>query len=267
MTATLMIDANTVPPASRDSHDASAHDASLAAKVARLRTLLAQIERDHAPAAFANSFGAEDMVLTHLIATEFRGIQIFTLDTGRLPKETYTLMDEARARYRFRLQTYTPIPEIVEDFEKRNGLYSMYESVENRKSCCYIRKVEPLNRALALKKAWLTGLRREQAASRRDLGESEYDADHRLQKFNPLIDWTEDDVWGYLKANDVPYNRLHDKGYPSIGCEPCTRAVKPGEDPRAGRWWWEQTGAGGQQECGLHVQRIDIGQLKTGASA
>ncbi len=231
-------------------------------KVARLRELLGRIERDFAPAAFASSFGAEDMVLTDLIAVEFRGIQIFTLDTLRLPIETLALMDLTRKKYGFRLATYTPIFEVADDFVKRNGLFSMYASVESRKSCCYIRKVEPLNRALVMKKAWLTGLRREQAPSRNGLGESEFDAEHKLTKFNPLIDWTEDDVWAYIRANDVPYNALHDKGYPSIGCEPCTRAVKPGEDPRAGRWWWEQTGAGGQQECGLHVKAVDISGLK-----
>ncbi|MCY7387840.1 MAG: phosphoadenylyl-sulfate reductase [Burkholderiales bacterium] len=239
-------------------------DLPLETKVVRLRELLSCIERDFAPAAFANSFGAEDMVLTDLIARDFRGIQIFTLDTLRLPKETLALIDLARKKYGFRLATYTPIFEVADDFVKRNGLFSMYESVENRKSCCYIRKVEPLNRALVMKKGWLTGLRREQAPSRNDLGESEFDADHKRTKFNPLIDWTEDDVWAYIRANNVPYNALHDKGYPSLGCEPCTRAVKPGEDPRAGRWWWEQAGAGGQQECGLHVKAVDISKLRSG---
>ena len=238
-------------------------------KVANLRELLGRIERDFAPAAFANSFGAEDMVLTHLIAREFRGIQIFTLDTLRLPKETLALIDAARKQYNFRLATYTPIFDVVDDFVRRNGLFSMYESVENRKSCCYIRKVEPLNRALALKKSWLTGLRREQAPSRSNLGESEFDTEHKLTKFNPLVDWTGEDVWAYIRANDVPFNALHDKGYPSIGCEPCTRAVKAGEDPRAGRWWWEQVGEDGQQECGLHVKAVDISRLisKAGVTA
>ena len=153
-----------------------------------------------------------------------------------------------------------------EDFVKRNGLFSMYDSLENRKSCCQLRKVEPLNRALALKKSWLTGLRREQASSRTNLGESEFDAALELTKFNPLLDWTYDDVWQYIRANDVPYNALHDHGFPSIGCEPCTRAVKPGEDPRAGRWWWEQ--AAEQKECGLHVNTSGLkNAVKTGVSA
>ena len=138
----------------------------------------------------------------------------------------------------------------------------MYKSVENRKACCHLRKVEPLKRALAGKQAWLTGLRREQAPSRNNLRESEFDTHHQITKFNPLIDWSNDDVWAYLRANDVPVNALHDKGYPSIGCEPCTRAIKPGEDARAGRWWWESEGAGGQQECGLHVTTNDARDLK-----
>ena len=236
---------------------------TLAIKVANLRELLSRIERDFAPAAFANSFGAEDMVLTDLIAREFRGIQIFTLDTLRLPKETLALIDVAKKNYGFRLATFTPIFEVAEDYVKRNGLFSMYDSVENRKSCCYIRKVEPLNRALALKKSWLTGLRREQAPSRQNLGESEFDAEHKCTKFNPLIDWTAEDVWQYIRANNVPYNALHDRGFPSIGCEPCTRAIKPDEDPRAGRWWWEQQGD--KKECGLHVKPVDISGLKNAA--
>ena len=236
---------------------------SLARKVANLRELLGRIEREFAPAAFANSFGAEDMVLTDIIAREFRSIEIFTLDTLRLPKETLALIEIVKKKYQNQVATYSPKLNVAEDFVKRTGLFSMYESLELRKSCCAIRKIEPLNRALSLKKSWLTGLRREQAPSRKDLCESEFDADHELTKFNPLIDWSEDDVWAYIRANDVPFSALHDKGYPSIGCEPCTRAVKPGEDPRAGRWWWEQTGVGGLQECGLHVKAVNISGLKT----
>ena len=238
---------------------------SLARKVANLRELLGRIEREFAPAAFANSFGAEDMVLTDIIAREFRGIEIFTLDTLRLPKETLALIDIAKNKYGIQLTTYTPKLDVADDFVKRTGIFSMYESLDNRKSCCNIRKVEPLRRALAQKKSWLTGLRREQAPSRKDLGECEFDADHGLTKFNPLIDWTDADVWAHIRTNDVPFSALHDKGYPSIGCEPCTRAVKPGEDPRAGRWWWEQTVAGGLQECGLHVKAVNISGLKTAA--
>ena len=237
---------------------------SLEVKVADAKTLLAKIESGFAPAAFASSFGAEDMVLAHLIARGFRGIEVFTLDTGRLPKETLSLIHETEARYELPVTVYTPRPEAVEEYVKTRGLNAFYESLDNRKTCCHIRKVEPLGRALAGKKAWLTGLRREQAASRRDLAESQFDADHGIIKFNPLIEWNSDDVWAYIHANDVPYNVLHDRGYPSIGCEPCTRAIKPGEDARAGRWWWENADAGGQQECGLHVKPVDMSNLKIG---
>ncbi len=220
-------------------------------KLAALRKLLKRIESVYAPAAFASSFGAEDMLLTDLIAREFPGIEIFTLNTGRLPKETLELMESVPAHYGIPLRIYQPEPAAVAEYVTTHGANAFYESVDLRKSCCGIRKVEPLARALAGKKAWLTGLRREQAASRQNLDNWEYDEAHGLHKFNPLIDWTEQEVWDYLREHKVPYNKLHDRGYPSIGCEPCTRAVKPGEDTRAGRWWWE--GKAGAQECGLHV--------------
>ena len=234
-------------------------------KVDNLKALLARIEREFSPAAFANSFGAEDMVLTHLIAREFRGIQVFTLDTGRLPRETMDLMRMVEARYELPVLVYTPLPAAVEEYVRTRGLNAFYEGLEQRKACCQIRKVEPLARALADKKAWLTGLRREQAPSRRDLTDFELDPARGITKFNPLIDWSYDDVWAYLGAHDVPWNTLHDRGFPSIGCEPCTRAVKPGEDARAGRWWWEQNA--GQKECGLHVQTVDPSGLKLGTPA
>lgn len=220
-------------------------------KIATLKTLLADIEAHHAPATFASSFGAEDMVLLDLIAREFSGISIFTLDTGRLPTETLDLMHRAQAKYDIDLAIFKPQTSAVQSYVERVGVNGFYDSIENRQSCCHIRKVEPLARALTGAHAWLTGLRREQAPSRADLSTSEFDTIHNITKFNPLIDWTNDDVWAYIKANDVPYNALHDRGYPSIGCEPCTRAVKPGEDPRAGRWWWESKAD--QKECGLHV--------------
>ena len=225
-------------------------------KITALKTLLADIEQNFAPAAFASSFGAEDMVLLDLIARHFKGIEIFTLDTGRLPPETLTLMQRTQTRYRINVTAYTPALEAVQNYISSAGLNGFYESMAKRKGCCQIRKVEPLARALADKRAWLTGLRREQAPTRADLALSEFDAVHALTKFNPLIDWTNDDVWDYIRAHDVPYNTLHDRGYPSIGCEPCTRAVKPGEDARAGRWWWESTA--GQKECGLHVAASDF---------
>jgi phosphoadenosine phosphosulfate reductase len=224
----------------------------LSSKLEHAKALLGRIESEFSPAAFASSFGAEDMVLTHLIATEFPGIEIFTLDTGRLPKETLDLMHKTQAKYDIALAIYRPHGPAIDAYVKEHGANAFYESVDLRKACCGIRKVEPLGRALSGKKAWLTGLRREQSASRGSLGESEFDAAHKLTKFNPLIEWTQDDVWAFIHANGVPYNTLHDRGYPSIGCDPCTRAVKPGEDARAGRWWWENAQSG-QQECGLHV--------------
>ena len=212
---------------------------------------LVAIERDHAPAVFASSLGLEDMVLTDLIMKHAPGIGILTLDTGRLPEETYRLMDQVAGRYGVRMAVYFPDTAAVEGFTRRHGLNAFYERVALRRECCRIRKVEPLGRALAAKKAWITGLRREQAATRHEVAFSEFDGDHGLSKFNPLADWTLADVWGYIRAFDVPYNTLHDRDYPSIGCAPCTRAVAPGEDLRAGRWWWE---SGETKECGCHAR-------------
>ncbi len=224
---------------------------NLEIKISQLKTALGQIEREFSPAAFATSFGAEDMVLLDLIAREFRGVAVFTLNTGRLPKETEALMALCRARYPHPIQIFTPNNEAVLHYVNTLGANAFYESIEHRKACCHIRKVEPLGRALLKKKAWLTGLRREQAQSRTNLAYQEADTTHGLIKFNPLLEWTDEDVWAYIRAHDVPYNALHDRGYPSIGCEPCTRAVKPDEDPRAGRWWWESEAD--KKECGLHV--------------
>jgi phosphoadenosine phosphosulfate reductase len=223
---------------------------SLQPKVERARRVLASIEKNHSPAALASSFGAEDMVLLDLIARDGLAIDIFTLDTGRLPRQTHELIAEVRRRYGLAIEVYTPWPGSVDAYVEEYGLDGFYESVEARKACCGVRKVEPLRRALHGRRAWITGLRRDQADSRAGLDEAGFDEVHRLWKFNPLADWSADDVWTYLRASDVPYNTLHDRGYPSVGCEPCTRAVKRGEHPRAGRWWWEQEGA--RKECGLH---------------
>jgi len=222
---------------------------SLEKKIEQAKALLAEIERDYAPAAFANSFGVEDMVLTDLIAKDFRDIEIFSLDTGRLPPETYDLMQKTTEHYRRKIKVYFPERDAVEDYVRINGINGFYDSISQRKDCCHVRKVEPLQRALAGKKAWITGLRRDQAPTRQDLSVKEFDKDHGLTKFNPLIDWTHLDIWTYVSRFKVPYNVLHDRGYPSIGCAPCTRAVQPGEDIRAGRWWWENSA---QKECGLH---------------
>ena len=206
---------------------------TLAQKTEQVLDVLEQAVRDYAPVTFANSLGAEDMVLTDLIARHRLEISMFSLDTGRLPQETYDLMQSVRERYELPLQIHVPDTARVEDYVAQHGVNGFYDSVENRKRCCHIRKVEPLKRALAGKRAWITGMRREQAATRGSLEVSAYDADNGLHKFNPLLDWTNAEVWQYIKANGVPYNKLHDTFYPSIGCAPCTRAIAMGEDIRA----------------------------------
>jgi len=226
--------------------------ASTADKTAKAKTLLAEIARDFAPVTFANSLGAEDMVLTDLIVREKLDIEIFSLDTGRLPLETYDLMAKVQEHYGLKLKIYTPRAELLEPFVRTNGINAFYDSVELRKGCCHVRKVEPLQRALAGKKAWITGMRAQQSATRDGLPVRAFDEGNGLEKFNPLADWSEKEVWAYIKQHGVPYNALHDKFYPSIGCAPCTRAVTPGEDIRSGRWWWENPET---KECGLHVKR------------
>ena len=225
---------------------------SVAAKTVATRALLRQIAGEFSPAAFANSLGAEDMVLTDLILGEKLDIEIFSLDTGRLPLETYDLIAEVKKHYGLSLTLYYPRHDLVEDFTRQNGINAFYESVELRKACCHARKVEPLQRALAGKKAWITGLRAQQSATRDGLPTRTFDDSNGLEKYNPLADWTEKEVWAYIKLNKVPYNALHDRFYPSIGCAPCTRAITPGEDVRSGRWWWE---APESKECGLHVKK------------
>ena len=224
---------------------------ALTDKIEAVKVVLRDIERDYSPATLASSFGAEDMVLMDLICKHAPGIEIFTLDTGRLPEETYDLMQQIKTRYDNNVQVYFPDAADIETFVTSNGPNAFYDSVEFRKECCGIRKVAPLKRALAEKKAWLTGMRRSQSVTRAELPVSEWDGDHGLQKFSPLTDWSNGDVWAYIRAFDVPYNKLHDKGYASIGCAPCTRAITPGEDIRAGRWWWEDPE---NKECGLHVK-------------
>jgi phosphoadenosine phosphosulfate reductase len=203
------------------------------------------------PAAFSTSFGAEDMVVLDLIRSHALPIAMFTLDTGRLPEETYRLMQRVEQRYGRCFATYFPDAGEVEALVARNGINGFYDSVDKRKACCAVRKLAPLARALAGKRAWVTGLRAGQSVTRSALAPREWDATWMLEKFNPLADWTEEDVWSYLRGHDVPYNELHDRFYPSIGCAPCTRAIAPGEDIRAGRWWWEQPDS---KECGLHAK-------------
>ncbi len=198
---------------------------------------------------FASSFGAEDVVVIDMIAKVAPQISTFTLDTGRLNDETYEVMEGVRTRYGIELVSMFPERAAVEKLEREKGFYSFRESVEDRRECCAVRKVEPLRRALSGLKAWMTGLRRDQAASRGDTGAVEWDEGNGLAKVNPLVDWSNEQVWEYIRTNNVPYNRLHDQGFPSIGCAPCTRAIEPGEDIRAGRWWWELPDS---KECGLH---------------
>jgi len=219
-------------------------------KLAHTLAVMEQALGAFSPVTFANSLGAEDMVLTDLIAKHQPDIAIFSLDTGRLPQETYDLMQQVRNKYSVELQVYCPDASQLEKYVAQHGVNGFYDNVENRKACCHVRKVEPLQRALAGKKAWITGMRREQAVTRDALTESAFDEANGLQKFNPLLDWTNAEIWEYIKANDVPYNKLHDQFFPSIGCAPCTRAITPGEDIRAGRWWWENPE---NKECGLHV--------------
>ncbi len=206
------------------------------------------IREFHPRIALATSFGAEDMVLIDMMSRIRPRPRIFTLDTGRLPQETYDLIEIVRARYGD-IDVYAPEAAAVEAMVTRHGPNLFYRSVELRKLCCHVRKVEPLSRALEGLDAWITGLRRDQAPTRAAIGRAELDANGKRVKINPLADWTGDEVWTYIHAHSVPYNALHDRGFPSIGCAPCTRAVQRGEDPRAGRWWWEQDA---HKECGLH---------------
>ena len=224
-------------------------------KVNRVVDVLRQAVQDFSPVCFASSLGAEDMVLTDLIARNCLDIEVFSLDTGRLPHETYELMQEVGERYDMPLKVYFPGSRAVEKYVAQNGVNGFYDSVEARKGCCFVRKVEPLRRALAGKKAWITGLRRDQAVTRGTLEVSAFDTDNGLQKFNPLLDWSNKEVWAYIRQHDVPYNKLHDQFYPSLGCAPCTRSVTPGEDIRAGRWWWENPE---NKECGLHAIHGDV---------
>jgi phosphoadenosine phosphosulfate reductase len=225
----------------------------LQAKIARLDALLDSIAARHASVKFASSLAAEDMLLTHAILSRGVKIGIFSLNTGRLHAETLGMIDRVRERYGYDIEQFRPQQDAVDEYVAQHGLNAFYESVDLRKRCCEIRKVEPLNRALADVSAWVTGQRREQSVTRAELHEEERDEARGIAKFNPLTAWTEAEVWAYLRAFDVPVNPLHARGYPSIGCEPCTRAVRPGEDSRAGRWWWESRDT---KECGLHITAI-----------
>ncbi len=236
-------------PAARATTLHAKPSADFDARLAATQALLRQAAADHQPVTQASSLGAEDVVITHIINDLQLDIPVFVLETGALHAETLALLERSRATSRAPVTVYQPVQEQVIQFVAREGQDAMYRSIELRKACCGIRKMEPLARALGGKKAWITGLRREQSAARAEV--PAIDTSETRIKFNPLSDWTWGDVWHYIATRGVDYNALHDQFYPSIGCAPCTRAISLGEDFRAGRWWWEGEAA---KECGLHVK-------------
>lgn len=226
-------------------------DDSLESKTAE-EILKWSLEKYHDKTALASSFGAEDVVLIDMLVKINSKARIFTLDTGRLPQETYDVIDKIKEKYKINIEVYFPDTGSVKKMVNEYGFNLFYKNIELRQLCCKVRKIEPLNRALKNLNAWICGLRREQSVTRTEIKKVEIDRAHNsIIKINPLTDWTEKQVWDYIKENNVPYNKLHDEGYPSIGCAPCTRAIKPGEDVRAGRWWWESPE---KKECGLHCK-------------
>jgi len=218
-------------------------------KVAAVRALLGRALAQHGRLTYANSLGAEAMVLTDIIWTHLPQIDIFSIDTGRLHEETYELLERLQRRYKRALRVMYPDAAALERLVARQGVNGFYHSIEARRECCRVRKVEPFQRAISGFPAWITGVRREQSAGRANGQPIEWDAEHGLYKISPLIDWNEAEVWQYIRMLRLPYNPLHDRAFPSIGCAPCTRAIQPGESPRAGRWWWERAES---RECGLH---------------
>lgn len=213
-------------------------------------TLAALVSAFPGAVTFSTSFSYEDQVITDLIHKSNTGVSIFTLDTGRQFNETYSTWNRTIEKYGLKINAYYPDETDLQEFVSQNGPNPFYESVAMRKSCCYIRKVVPLKKALQGKAVWVTGLRAQHSANRNNLQSLEWDESNQILKYHPLLQWTTEDVRSYIDDNNVPYNSLHDKGFVSIGCAPCTRAIKPGEDFRAGRWWWEDAS---KKECGLHV--------------
>ena len=218
-------------------------------KAAAVHAQLAAALARHGRLVYSNSLGAEAMVLTDIIATQLPEIDMFSIDTGRLYEETHELLEKLQRRYRRAIRVVYPDAAALERLVARQGVNGFYHSLEARLECCRIRKVEPFKRAIVGYDGWITGLRREQSAARAAAEAVEWDAEHGLYKVSPLLEWTEAEVWQYIRARRLPYNRLHDRQFPSIGCAPCTRAIQPGESRRAGRWWWEQPET---RECGLH---------------
>jgi phosphoadenosine phosphosulfate reductase len=212
--------------------------------------------REHGKVVYSSSLGAESIVLTDLIWRQVPEIEIFTLDTGRLHEETYSLIERLERRYQRRMRVYYPDPAAIESYVAQHGINGFYNGVAERQSCCHIRKIEPFRRAVSGAGAWVTGVRHEQSATRSSAQVTEFDAANGLVKISPILEWTHEEVWAYIRANQLPYNPLHDQSFPSIGCAPCTRAVEPGADSRSGRWWWENTDS---KECGLHPRVRSVG--------
>jgi phosphoadenosine phosphosulfate reductase len=226
-------------------------------RTAQVRTQLAAATEQYGRLVYSNSLGAEAMVLTDIIASDFPQIDMFSIDTGRLHEETYTVLEKLQHRYGNRIRVVAPEAAALERLVAGQGVNGFYASVEAREQCCRVRKVEPFRRAVAGYNAWITGVRREQSQERAQGAAQEWDARYGLYKVSPLLEWSEAEVWQYIRARALPYNVLHDRQYPSIGCSPCTRAIQPGESRRAGRWWWEQTES---RECGLQPRTPRPGQ-------
>jgi len=246
----------------RPSRDFSLHIQEAQGVLAQAAAQYARVEGGPERITQASSLGAEDVVISHIINSMQLDIGIFVLETGRLHKETLALLDQFKASSRAPVTVYTPVQESVLQFVAKEGMDAMYKSIELRKACCGIRKMEPLERALKGREAWITGLRREQSGARAEV--PLVDSSEKRTKINPLANWTWGDVWHYIKENKVAYNPLHDAFFPSIGCEPCTRAISLGEDFRSGRWWWEDEAA---KECGLHVKQASATELAGAVSA
>lgn len=252
---------STTAPSAAISHSSGVLDALRSGALEQMdapEILTWAVENFHPRLALSASFGgAEGMVLLDMLSGIQPGARVFVLDTGRLPQATHDLIDRVRDRYDTRVEIVFPDAAAVEGMVREHGANLFYESVEKRQLCCRIRKVDPLRRHLAGLDAWISGLRRDQGVTRGDTPKAEIDTAHGgIVKVNPLADWSADGVWSYVREHDVPVNRLHASGYPSVGCEPCSRAVRPGEDPRAGRWWWERPET---RECGIHVEEEDQG--------
>ncbi|HSY47112.1 MAG TPA: phosphoadenylyl-sulfate reductase [Steroidobacteraceae bacterium] len=233
-------------------------------KAAAVRSLLGEAIERHGRLVYANSLGAEAMVLTDIICSHLPRIDMFSIDTGRLHEETYQLLERLQRRYRRSIRLVYPDAAALEQLVAAQGVNGFYASVAARLECCRVRKLEPFRRALAGYPAWVTGVRREQTAGRARGQAEEWDAAHGVYKLSPLLDWSEAQVWEYIRLHALPYNALHDRQYPSIGCAPCTRAIQPGESRRSGRWWWEQPES---RECGLHPRTFPPAGVPAALSA